>query len=69
VAPGLVILDLRSDGRTHMEGLEPREVDGVSYPIFRRRFIPSVSSQNWRYVLYPGRYFLVVRAPCTRSDS
>ncbi|MGW3415919.1 class I SAM-dependent methyltransferase [Streptomyces sp. NPDC000888] len=68
VARGLVILDLRSDSHTHMEGLEHREVDGVPYPIFRRRFTPSsLLAELGGDVLYPGRYFLVVRAPLRKD--
>lgn len=63
VARRLMVLDLRSDTEDHTEGIEERNVDGVVYPIFRRRFTPDSLREELDAALdFTGDYFLVATA-------
>jgi SAM-dependent methyltransferase len=63
VARELIVLDLRSDQDAPTEQFESRDIgDGSIYQIYRRRFTPeSLRAELGGELLYPGRYFLVVR--------
>jgi ubiquinone/menaquinone biosynthesis C-methylase UbiE len=62
VARQLVVVDLRSDGDQHSEGIEDRVVGDTTYRVFRRRFTPEgLCADLDGELLYPGRYFLAVR--------
>ena len=62
LARELIVIDLRSGTDEVTEGIEPRQVDGATYGIYRRRFTPdALQVELGAEVLYPGHQFLAVR--------